>query len=657
MGGTTPRSARGQGRAANASVRTEVLPFPVLRIDDQGRIIESNGVLEKELEVETHSLIHRSLRDVVSDDSGAEIDRALSTSEPDQLVRLAFTAAPGRLPRSFFFIQEDGERWLVGQPNAFDAQREEEARAHLRAVAQSDEYARLSRELRRANSDLDRRAQQLEDATAAKARFLATMSHELRTPLNAVLGYAGLLRDGVYGKVSEQQDRAINSIVRRAKDLQLLIDDVLDLSKIEGGRFELRVDVFDPSTVIDEVRDEMSGPAGAKQLSVVVRYDLRRTVCADRAKYKHVLLNLVSNAVKFTPRRGEIEISLQAGPHETFITRVRDTGIGIDPRNVDAIFHAFEQVESGTTRRFGGIGLGLSLARRTLEHMGGSIEVESAPGEGTTFTMRLPIRLEADRVPGVLEEVPSEFGSGDPVVLAIDDDPEVISLLRDSLAPARFHVVGALNGDRGLELARILRPFAITLDIMMPEKDGWQVLREIKSDPAISEIPVIVMSIVSERALGFSLGVTEYLVKPVDRRVLIGVLERLRKRQGALTVLVVDDDYDARVLMSDLLESLGYRVRAAGTASEAAELLGAEVPDVLFLDLTMPSEQVGPLLEALSGDARYASTRVVAVTRADGSLPRHDWLDRAAARVVFRSQPKPDELLKELRTALGTIPA
>ena len=655
MDSTTAENSRGQGRDANASVRTEVLPFPVLRIDDQGCIIESNGVLEQELGSGMTSLISVSLRDIVGPDTVAEIDRILSKPDTDQVARLSFKATPSRLWRSFFFIQREGERWLVGQPSAFDVQREELTRAHMRAEAQNDEYARLSSELRKANADLDRRAQQLQDATETKARFLATMSHELRTPLNAVLGYAGLLRDGVYGKVSDQQDRAINSIVRRAKDLQLLIDDVLDLSKIEAGRMDLRLDEFDPGAVLNEVREEMSGPASAKHLSMVVRYDLRRTVRADRAKYKHVLLNVVSNAVKFTPDRGEIEISVHEAPDETFITRVRDTGIGIDPQNLTAIFHAFEQIESGTTRKYGGIGLGLSLARRTIEQMGGSIEVESAPGRGTTFTIRLPIQLAAEALAGMVEEVPAGVVSDDPVVLAIDDDPEVIALLRDSLAPAHFRVVGALNGDRGLELARIVRPFAITLDIMMPEKDGWQVLREIKSDAAISDIPVIIMSIVSERALGFSLGVTEYLVKPVDRRVLLNVLERLRKRQEARTALVVDGDYDARVLLRDLLESLGFRVRVSETADDAVIAMEAEVPDVLFVDLTMPTHHVGPLLERVSSDRRFESMRVVAVTRSDGVSPRNDWLERAAAKVVFADHPKPDELLNELRKALNAI--
>jgi CheY-like chemotaxis protein len=209
------------------------------------------------------------------------------------------------------------------------------------------------------------------------------------------------------------------------------------------------------------------------------------------------------------------------------VTYVRDTGIGIASENVPLIFESFEQVDSGTTRRFQGIGVGLAIVKRTVALLGGTVQVESEEGRGTTFALRLPIGQESEALTGDAGPLADETSlSGDPIVLAIDDDPEVISLLRDSLAPAHFRVVGALNGDRGIELARILKPLAITLDIMMPEKDGWQVLREIKADPELRRIPVIVMSIVSERSLGFSLGATDYLVKPVDRRQLIDVLER-----------------------------------------------------------------------------------------------------------------------------------
>jgi signal transduction histidine kinase len=504
-----------------------LLPFPVLGIDHAGIISQSNDVLERELGV-SGSLSGQPLASIVHESTREAAERVVrehSVNEP--VIQLRFQASAERRPRTFYVVVDGSTRWLIGQPAEFDEQREAVERAHQRAEAQTDEYARVSQELLAANEQLAQRAQALVEASQAKARFLDAMSHELRTPLNAVMGYAGLLRDGVYGVVSQQQARAVQSIVRRSRDLQLLIDDVLDLSKIESGRAELRVDEFDPSAVLAEVKEAVTGFASAKHLRVSMRTRTKRRVRLDRAKYKQVLLNLASNAVKFTPEGGELEMSVEEEDDDVMVTYVRDTGIGIASENVPLIFESFEQVDSGTTRRFQGIGVGLAIVKRTVALLGGTVQVESEEGRGTTFALRLPIGQESEALTGDAGPLADETSlSGDPIVLAIDDDPEVISLLRDSLAPAHFRVVGALNGDRGIELARILKPLAITLDIMMPEKDGWQVLREIKADPELRRIPVIVMSIVSERSLGFSLGATDYLVKPVDRRQLIDVLER-----------------------------------------------------------------------------------------------------------------------------------
>jgi signal transduction histidine kinase/DNA-binding response OmpR family regulator len=635
-----------------------LLPFPVLGLDQEGCIRESNGSLERELEL-GYSLEGRTLVEALEGGVGDVVDQILGKSELDRpVVQLTFAGTANPKSRTFYVIAEDDTRWLVGQPVEFDEQRVALERAHERAEAQTDEYARISQELLAANEQLALRARALVEASEAKARFLATMSHELRTPLNAVLGYAGLLRDGVYGAVSEQQERAVQSIVRRAKDLQLLIDDVLDLAKIESGRAELRVDEFDPSAVLAEVKDAIGSFARDKNLRVTVRTRIKRRVRLDRAKYKQVVLNLASNAVKFTPEGGEVELSVEEDEQDTMVTHVRDTGIGIAPENLGVIFDDFQQVESGTTRRFQGIGLGLAIVKRTVELMGGTVSVKSEPGHGTAFCMRFPVRPLGEALVGEQGAIPDEAAlSNDPIIVAIDDDPEVIALLRDSLAPAHFRVVGALNGDRGMELARILKPFAITLDIMMPEKDGWQVLREIKNDPELCRIPVIVMSIVSERSLGFSLGVTDYLVKPVDRRVLIDVLERLRERKTMHSALVVDDDYDARTLLADLLRSLGVRVRTCDTGSACIAALEKEPSDLLFLDVTMPELDVKRVLDFVSDDHRLENVRTVVITRNDGTGDHQEWMRRAAAEVVYEGHEHPEALLNDLRGALTTLGA
>jgi signal transduction histidine kinase/CheY-like chemotaxis protein len=634
-----------------------LLPFPILGVDEQGTIRESNGALERELGL-NQTLQGRSLAEVHEKSAPESIADEMWRQDSDNpVLKLAFANANTVQARTFYVIRDDDTRWLVGQPLEFDEQRIALERAHERAEAQTDEYARISHELTVANDQLALRARALVEASQAKARFLATMSHELRTPLNAVLGYAGLLRDGVYGEVSEQQERAVQSIVRRAKDLQLLIDDVLDLAKIESGRAELRVDEFDPSAVLAEVKDAIGSFARDKNLSVTVRTRIKRRVRLDRSKYKQIVLNLASNAVKFTPEGGEIELSVEEDGKDAMVTLVRDTGIGIAPEHLKTIFDDFQQVESGTTRRFQGIGLGLAIVKRTIELLGGTITVQSEPGRGTTFRMQIPVRADGQAFAGESGTIPDDAAlSNDPIIVAIDDDPEVIALLRDSLAPAHFRVVGALNGDRGMELARILKPFAITLDIMMPEKDGWQVLREIKADPVLCRTPVIVMSIVSERSLGFSLGVTDYLVKPVDRRVLLDVLERLRERKVMRSALVVDDDYDARTLLADLLRSLGVRVRTCDTGAACIDALQKEPSDLLFLDVTMPEQDVRHVLDFVSEDHRLENLRTVVVTRSDGG-DNQEWMRRAAAEVMYEGHEHPDSLLNDLRGALATLGA
>jgi len=629
----------------------------VLGIDEKGTICESNGTLEREVG-QDHSLHGRSLAESLVQGSEQTIDLILGArAGENRVVQLAFAGVNSK-PRTFCVIVEGDTRWLMGQPREFDEQRDAVAAAHERAEAQTDEYARISQELLTANDLLAHRARALIEASETKARFLASMSHELRTPLNAVLGYAGLLRDGVYGTINEPQERAVQAIVRRSKDLQLLIDDVLDLAKIESGRAEPRVDEFDPSAVLAEVKEAIDAFARDKNLRVSVRTKIRRRVRLDRAKYKQVVLNLASNAVKFTPEGGEVELSAEEGDGETMLTYVRDTGIGIAPENLDLIFDDFQQLETGNTRRFQGIGLGLSIVKRTVELLAGDVTVKSEPGRGTAFCLRFPMRPHGEALVGESGAIPDESAlSNDPILLAIDDDPEVIALLRDSLAPAHFRVVGALNGDRGIELARILKPLAITLDIMMPEKDGWQVLREVKADPELCRIPVIIMSIVSERSLGFSLGVTDYLVKPVDRRVLIDVLERLRQRKVMQSALVVDEDYDARTLLSDLLRSMGLRVRTCDTAASCIDSLQKEPADLLFLDVEMPEREVSRIVDFVNGDRRFENTRTVVITRNDVDGEKQQWMRDAAAEVVYEGHEHAEALLNDLRGALTSLGA
>ena len=716
----------------------------VLRVDSEGRVRFSNGVLELKLEREPRALVGRTLDELLDDRSRNQIAAILASADaaPPSMVELCFADERAATMSGAFQVAKDEHGvWLVRLPldpeklrlrsdlagrtddlaasNAglakaierlkeqkheleqqkeeleqqteqlseqatelemqleeLEVQKEQLARqkdelakqaevlleARRRAEAQADEYRQVSDLLHTANEQLEERAQALRDATEAKSRFLATMSHELRTPLNAVLGYSGLLRDGVYGAMNEPQERAILNIVRRAKDLQLLIDDVLDLSKIEAGRLELRYEEFDPRVILAEVEETIAPLANEKKLTIRSNAaSAPALVRLDRTKYKQILTNLASNALKFTPVGGTVEITIEGLDDKRFGTRVRDTGIGIAPQNLERIFESFRQVEDGTTRRYGGTGLGLAIARRLTELMNGTIRAESKLGQGATFVVTLPVVSEEEAQAVAATEPPEAAGAAnDPVILAIDDDPEVILLLRDSLAAARFRVVGALDANRGLELARMLKPFAITLDIMMPEKDGWEVLKELKADAELADIPVLIMSIVSERALGFSLGVTDYLVKPVDRKVLIDVLERLRERREGRAALVVDEDPDARSVLEDLLRSLHFEVRCVAGGTEALQALDDVVPTVLFLSVTIPEDELAAVIARVQS-AKYADqTRTVLVARTDEEQANRDWLRRAAAAVIDDSaldqaETSREALMHQLRAVLAEI--
>ena len=737
-------SSGSTGTAQEPATPLARFDIAVLRVDPDGRVRFSNGVLERELKREPRALIGQTLFDLLDDRSRKRIADLLKSADSDApgLFELCFADEQASAMSGAFQVARDEHGlWLVRLPvdpamvrlrgdladrnddlarsngnlakaietlkeqkheleqqkeelamqteqlseqatelemqlEELEVQKEQLARqkdelakqadvlteARRRAEAQADEYRQVSDLLHTANEQLEERAQALRDATEAKSRFLATMSHELRTPLNAVLGYSGLLRDGVYGAMNEAQERAILNIVRRAKDLQLLIDDVLDLSKIEAGRMELRFEEFDPRVILTEVEETIAPLAGEKKLTVKTTADhAPPSVRLDRTKYKQILTNLVSNAVKFTPVGGTVEVIVEASKHQQFVSRVRDTGIGIAPQNLQRIFESFRQVEDGTTRRYGGTGLGLAIARRLTELMNGSIRAESTLGQGATFVVTLPVVSEAQAQAVVATETPEPAGAAnDPVILAIDDDPEVILLLRDSLAAARFRVVGALDANRGLELARMLKPFAITLDIMMPEKDGWEVLKDLKADPELVDIPVLIMSIVSERALGFSLGVTDYLVKPVDRKVLIDVLERLRERREARVALVVDEDPDARAVLEDLLRSLHFEVRCVAGGTEALQALDDTVPTVLFLSVTIPEDELAAVIARVQS-AKYADqTRTVLVARTDEEQAHRDWLRRAATAVIDDSaldqaETSREALMRQLRTVLAEI--
>ncbi|MBI5201548.1 MAG: response regulator [Elusimicrobia bacterium] len=370
---------------------------------------------------------------------------------------------------------------------------------------------------------------ELELISRLKSEFLANMSHELRTPLNAIVGYSSLILDKVYGEVPTPQGEALNRVLVNSKNLLSLINNILDFSKLNAGMMPLYVEEFDLSAVVREVAETMHCLAANKKVELRWKAPAAILVKSDKTKLRQILINLAGNAIKFT-ESGEVELSLAPSPDGSEAElRVRDTGPGIAPQDIGAIFEEFKQLDGTATRKHGGTGLGLSITKKLVELLDGDISVESAPGTGSVFLVRLPTEAPPERypLPAALAPAPAPSPSAEvqKILLAIDDDPEVLRLIRDSLTGSGYALVTATSGEEGMALARQIKPFAVTLDILMPRQDGWAVLQQLKNDPALRDIPVIILSIMENKALAFSLGTTDYIVKPFERPVL---LEKLR---------------------------------------------------------------------------------------------------------------------------------
>src|SRR5919199_3232106 len=400
---------------------------------------------------------------------------------------------------------------------------------------------------KRIEDELREAKEAAEAANEAKSGFLATVSHELRTPLNAIMGYSEMLQEEATDLGVSDLIPDLEKIHTAGKTLLSLINDVLDLSKIEAGKMDLYLETFDVAAMIGEVTVTVEPLMRKRDNTLVVQCapDIG-AMHADLTKVRQALFNLLSNAAKFT-ENGTVTLTVE---RETFEGRdwlrfgVADTGIGMTPEQMDKLFQPFSQAHASTTRKYGGTGLGLALTRRLCQMMGGDITVESAPGKGSTFTIRLPAAIAgpATLERGVEPHVLSAGLDGANTVLVIDDDPVVRDLMTRLLTKEGFRTATAATGDEGLRLARELRPLAITLDVLLPGVDGWSVLSALKADPATMDIPVIILSIVDDKNLGFALGASDYLTKPINRDRLHATLARYRAGRPCGTVLVVEDD-------------------------------------------------------------------------------------------------------------------
>ena len=498
-----------------------------------------------------------------------------------------------------------------------------------------------------------------EEANRTKSQFLANMSHELRTPLNAIIGYSEMLQEEAQDQGYEDFNEDLERIHGAGKHLLGLINDVLDISKIEAGGMDIYLETFPIEPMIQDVMTTIQ-PLVAKN-SNILEIDCPESVGsihADMTKVRQGLFNLLSNASKFT-EDGTISLSVSRETEdgqEWVDFAVEDTGIGMTDEQMEGLFQAFAQAEASTTRRFGGTGLGLAITRHFCEMMGGSVLVESKPGKGSKFTMRLPA-VAAD-LAETQSAAPSETVALIPVantVLVVDDDANVHDLMQRSLAGEGFNLVRAMGGQEGLRLAKELLPAVITLDVMMPGMDGWAVLAALKADPDLADIPVIMVTIIDQKNMGYALGAAEYLTKPIDRARLLSVLNRYKQDASIGPVLVVDDDPAVRKMVRRMLEKENWGVAEAENGRAALDILDDTAPSLVLLDLMMPEMDGFEFIEELRRNNRWNKLPVVVVTAKDITSEDRQRLNGYVEKVVQKGSYSAESLMTELRELVNTF--
>jgi PAS domain S-box-containing protein len=480
--------------------------------------------------------------------------------------------------------------------------------------------------------------EEAERTTRFKDRFLSTMSHELRTPLNAILGFSELLCDERYGSLNERQRRYIEHIHTGGRHLLQLINEILDLSKIEAGRFELAIETVPIQTSFGEVLSVMRPLADRKSQTLSQRNEAGLHVRADATRLKQVLMNLVGNGIKFTPEGGQVELVARRRDDRVQI-EVRDTGPGIPFEEQERIFEAFYRLQkSGEATE--GTGLGLAITQRIVEMHGGKLALESQPGQGSCFYFSLPVDRDAcDPADRTTEWEPKVDES--PRVLVIEDDPVAWQLIQSQLVSSGYQAVHCSEPERAAEMAANLCPDAITLDLLMKPINGWEVLAGLKREQRTAKIPVIVVTIVDQPPVGAILGADEYLVKPVEKPALLAAVKRClgepKSPPSARPILVVEDDAPTREIISELLTTQGYNVAMAADGAQARDSVAASLPQIVILDLMLPKLSGLELISEWRANARTADLSVLVLTSKDLSREEEKYL-RSNAEFLFRKQ-------------------
>lgn len=554
-----------------------------------------------------------------------------------------------RIKQLFNLSQETNEKLKI-QARELKIQTEE-----LQAL--NEEFQQQSQELKSQNLALEEQRTRVEEANRLKSEFLSNMSHELRTPLNSVNALSKVLISQTKNKLDKEEKEYLSIIEKNGRHLLNLINDILDLSKIEAGRMDLTVSTFSLNALVNTIIESISPLAQEKGLDIETDLSASlKPITNDESRVMQILQNIVANAVKFT-EQGYVRISTGQADQDTIFVKVEDSGIGISAQNLDSIFEEFRQVDGASTRKYQGTGLGLSIAYKSAKLLGGDIQVRSTPDQGATFTVTLPIKnahpLYNRAYITKTKKAAQEFKSAD-TILAVDDNPQVLETLQSVLTHEGYRCVTATSGKEALELARIHKPKAITLDIIMPNMDGWEVLELLKTDPVTKNIPVIIISKTRDQSTGLALGAVGYITKPVSKKTIVDEIKKLSASPPS-DILVVDDDPTALNQSADLFSEQGMSVRTAANGIDCLKHLENKTPDLVVLDLVMPDMDGFQVLKYIRSHDKTCHLPVIIVTAKDLSAEEKQMLESQASAVFTKGMAQDSDLVIKIKDILTTI--
>ena len=526
-----------------------------------------------------------------------------------------------------------GKIWIIRDRTDFIQNQKSVEHASRDIEKRKFEFEKKNQELGKAYREVEELNKSVTEANRLKSEFLSNMSHELRTPLNSILALSSILLARMDGDLNEEQEKQLKIIEKSGKNLLRLINDILDLSKIDSGR----MDIFNAEYAVHDFTESlrMTIMPMIKETDLEFKIDIEEGIdihSTDENKLKQILLNLISNAIKFTPK-GSATLQVKRTKFDDVLEySVKDTGIGIDPSNFETIFDPFRQIDGSATRKYGGTGLGLAVTKKLVDLLGGKIWVESELGKGSTFKFILPAKqrgsaspvLSDNEIAGMIskERIPKEapveheinIDPNKKTIMVADDDREFLYVMSKYISEGNYQIITVQNGESVLEKAVRYNPDVITLDIMMPKKDGWEILQELKRTPQTKDIPVAVISMIDNKKLGYSLGASDYIVKPVVQDMLLKRLSKLSEERGLKKILIVDDDLSQAELVEEILESDDFVSEVATSGEMAIQLAKRKHYDLVILDLLMPQIDGFAVLKNLQNDPQTDTMPVLVLT-------------------------------------------